>query len=260
MLTSSNYHSPEMNREYMSVSQYKAFRKCEARQIAILNNEFVEEKSDALLIGSALHAWSEGILPEFRLRHPEMYKKDGSLYAKFEVIDRMVKALENDEFAMFCLQGKKEVILEVEMFGVLWKGQIDVLNLEANRFVDLKTTKSIRELTWNDTTKIKETFLERFQYPTQFAAYAEMIKRKYELDKWPEGIMLAVSKEEICDKELISLKDDERTLYELTMIEQNLPRVIAVKSGKEKATKCGSCDYCISRKKLSRIIHFSELA
>ena len=50
MLMNENYFSYENNIEYMSTSQIKAFRKCQAGAMAELKGEYVREKTSALLI------------------------------------------------------------------------------------------------------------------------------------------------------------------------------------------------------------------
>ena len=51
-LTSGNYYGPKASKEFMSVSQWKAFNKCEAMAMAELNGEYERPKSKALLLGS----------------------------------------------------------------------------------------------------------------------------------------------------------------------------------------------------------------
>ena len=48
-LSKENYYQPD---EYMSVSQYKAFRDCSAKALAIQNGEWKTERTEALLVGS----------------------------------------------------------------------------------------------------------------------------------------------------------------------------------------------------------------
>lgn len=65
-VTKENYFALETGKEYMSVSLFKSFIKCEAKTIAELNGEWEEENKDAFLLGSYVHAWSEGALEEFK--------------------------------------------------------------------------------------------------------------------------------------------------------------------------------------------------
>ena len=51
-VTKNNYHAPNTNNRYMSVSQYKRFCECEAAALAEINGTYERPKSSALLIGS----------------------------------------------------------------------------------------------------------------------------------------------------------------------------------------------------------------
>ena len=59
-LTQENYFSQEANQEYMSVSQYKAFKKCEAAALSEINGEYQKPKTTALLIGSFVDSYFAG--------------------------------------------------------------------------------------------------------------------------------------------------------------------------------------------------------
>lgn len=66
-LTSENYYSQEANQEYMSVSGYKDFAgtygkmPCEFYGMEKLNGRWQDEKSTALLVGSYVDSYFEGI-------------------------------------------------------------------------------------------------------------------------------------------------------------------------------------------------------
>ena len=77
ILTNDNYYSEAANREYMSVSQYNQFRKCEAAAMAQITGEWEFPKTTALLVGSYVDSWVEGTLDEFRNQNPEIFKKNG---------------------------------------------------------------------------------------------------------------------------------------------------------------------------------------
>ena len=51
-LTSKNYYGKDANVSYMSVSQFKDFRKCEAMALAKIKGEYESPQSKALLLGS----------------------------------------------------------------------------------------------------------------------------------------------------------------------------------------------------------------
>jgi len=94
-LTAENYYSPEADKYYLSVSQYKLFLSCEANAIAQLRGEYKPQSSDAMLIGSYVDAWCEGTLDKFKEEHPEIYNKKSKekvLLAKFSIADECIKA------------------------------------------------------------------------------------------------------------------------------------------------------------------------
>ena len=49
-LNNSNYFSPEANRFYWSVSQFKSFNKCEACGLAEVRGEYSRETTTSLLV------------------------------------------------------------------------------------------------------------------------------------------------------------------------------------------------------------------
>ena len=143
-LTDDNYFSQEMNRKYSGSSQIKAIIECEAREIAILNGEWIKEQSsEAMLQGSYVHAWSEGKLQEFIAEHPEIMasrgKNAGGLKASFQICDTVIDVLKNDK-AIYSIitQCEKEFIFTGEIFGLPIKIKVDLLNKDKKYFADLK--------------------------------------------------------------------------------------------------------------------------
>lgn len=131
VLTEDNYYSDIANYEYMSVSQFKDFngtygrRACEAAALAKLKGEYTPEPNDALMIGSYVDRYFEGTLDSFKVEHPEIFKKDGTLLAKYQKADAMIKRAERDELFMKYMSGEKQVIMTAEIFGVPWKIKMD---------------------------------------------------------------------------------------------------------------------------------------
>ena len=78
-LNENNYYTREADEEYMSVSQYKDFRRCEAQALARLHGEVDRQSSTALLVGSYVDAALSGTLGIFRADHPELFKRYGTL-------------------------------------------------------------------------------------------------------------------------------------------------------------------------------------
>ena len=72
-LTNDNYFSKEANLEYMSVSQFKAFEKCEAAAFAEIKGEWKRPKTTSLLVGSYVDAYFEGTIDKFQKENPEIF-------------------------------------------------------------------------------------------------------------------------------------------------------------------------------------------
>jgi len=244
----------------MSKSQFDSFLQCEAKTMAMLNGEWEEEESTALLVGQYVHAWNDGTLQEFKASNPQMFKRDGSLKAEFLHAEKMIETLQSDPFVMHTLTGEKERIFTAEMFGVPWKMMIDV-HVPGKRNIDLKTTRSIKDYHWVEELGGKVSFIDQYCYLRQAAIYTEgerIFNGRPEGD-WLPFYAVVVSKEKVPDKEIIEFTDPDRFRYELDFVKEYMPRIIAVKTRQAEPQRCNKCDYCISTKKLSRALHFTEI-
>ncbi|WP_316250819.1 MULTISPECIES: PD-(D/E)XK nuclease-like domain-containing protein [Bacillus subtilis group] len=258
-LNKENYYSNEIDKHYMSNSQYKKFLICEAATMAEINGEWMPSTSEALLFGQYVHAWLEGeqAFNEFKKNTPSLFTQKGHLYKQYQLADLMIESIQNDDLCMFALQGEKEVIITAELFGVPWKGKLDVYNPAAGRFADLKTARSLREKVWDPEIGYC-SFVEAYGYIAQMALYAEIEKRMTGRNEWLEPLIVGISKEDPPDKAVINI-DQVRMEIELEDIEKKMDRIIQVKYGGEKPERCGKCRYCRATKRLNGIIHFSEL-
>ena len=263
-LNKDNYFSLQADQEYMSCSQFQGFQKCEAKQMAKLAGEWVDEKSTALLVGSYVHSWNEGIEAkrEFITNTPEMFTKTG-LKAEFKVADRMIEVLEQDEFCMHMLRGQKEVIVTAEMFGMWWKVRFDNYLPEEKFASDLKTTKSITEKDWvvRDGVNAKVSFVEAYDYLIRAAVYCEVerLATGREEGDWLNFYIVAVSKEDPPDKAVISLKDPFRYSLELEKIKESLLRIKLLKQGILRPIRCGKCNYCRSTKRVEGVLDYRDM-
>lgn len=240
ILNNENYYSKEANLEYMSVSQYKQFRKCEATAMAEIKGEWVKPKSTALLVGSYVDSWFEGTLDEFRLENPEIFKKDGTLKADYIQADEIIRKLTEDNIFMEYMSGEKQRIFTRELFGVPWKIKID--SLHPDKIVDLKIMASMDRV-------MGKSFVEHWGYDLQMAVYS-----KVQGDNLDTFLAVATKQKEM-DKEIIHVPEWRREEL-LEEIERFLPHIIDVKSGKLEPGRCGVCEYCRATKKLTEPIDF----
>lgn len=263
-LNRKNYFSREAELAYMGSSSFKAWDilhtgGCEARELAKFNDQWQDKENDAFLLGGYIHSWNEGDLQNFILEHPEMFKKNGEIYAKFALGDVMINTLKNDPLVEKFREGaEKERIFTGIIAGVPFKIQIDILNIEKGYFADIKTTRNLSESYYNSHTKQRETFIDKYDYYTQIAIYAEILRQNLQMDTYLEPYLIVVDKQDIPDHEIIDMGNGfiEEKIEEIKM---RIPRIMAVRNGMEEPVACGKCDYCRSNKK-AKIVTLSEYA
>ena len=260
ILTADNYFSKEASLEYMSVSQYKSFRGtksqpgCEEHAMAVLRGDWVDEPSPALVAGSYVDSHFEGTLPAFISQHPEIFTKDGKLRSEYQLLEKMIKRAERDDYFMKCMSGEKQKILTGEIFGVQWKGKLDSY-IHGKCIVDLKTTRSISENIWASNHGWI-TFIEHFGYDIQAAVYQKLVE--INTGKRLPFLIAAVSKETFPDIEVIGF-DQNHLDMKLQGVFLGMSRINEIKSGKTVPTRCGECDYCHATKILRGPVHFMDL-
>ncbi len=256
-LNDGNYYSLEANRAYMSYSQYKEFRSCEARAMAQLNG-WESESSVDLLVGSYVHAWVEGeeALERFKAENPDIFTQKGELKAQFRNAEEMIQALQSDPLISLALTGEKEVIRTAEFAGCQWKVKIDIYNPKEGRFTDLKTARSLDDKVWTGGKYVH--FIEARGYIGQMALYQEIEARATGRGEKLDPYVIIITKESPPNKEIVTFEPADRLKPALDAIEKSMPRVLAVKSGQEEPTRCGSCEYCRGTKRLSKVWDYDE--
>ena len=260
ILTAENYHSPEANREYLSVSQYKNFVGtlgkvgCEECALAKIDGKWEDETTTALLVGSYVDAHFEGTLDVFKGKNPELFKKDGGLKSDYVRAEEIINRIERDDYFMKYLSGEKQVIMTGELFGAKWKIKIDSL-IPHVAIVDLKVMENINKAFWVKDIGYMD-FVQYWGYDIQGAIYQEIYYQNTG-ERLPFYIA-AASKEKYPNIEIIQI-DDKHLQEKLYEIESNTPRIIALKNKEIEPDRCGTCDYCKHTKVLTRPIHYSEL-
>ena len=252
-LTNENYYSNEANNEYMSVSQYKQFRECEVKALAMLKGEYVEPKSDALYFGGYIDAYFSGELDKYIQDNPDMFNsRTGELKAPFKDIPEVIKTIESDEYLLSFLKGKPQVIITGKIGGVLFKAKLDYLF--DDKIVDQKIIRSLKKF-WSDRLYRKANFIEEYGYDTQGGVYQCLVEQR--LGKKLPFIIAATTKEESPDKALIEIDQDylDKALEEVIEL---APRYDLIKKGLLEPKGCGNCPVCRAKKKLTRIERYSD--
>lgn len=271
-LTRENYYTPDADWEYMSCSQYQAWNECEARELAKLQGRWADEEKEAFLVGNYFHTHFES--PEaheqFCNEHFDKIFKTKTVkgkggapdtvvptgkYAPYVQADKMIKVAESDELiqSLLALPGENEMIMHGELFGVPWRIRLDKYVPDGRMIIDYKTVANIGELKWSDELHEKVTFIDAYGYMMRAAVYSEIEKQNAQSDKDPNFIIIAISKQDYPDKEVLMLNHRQRYDYELGKIKERLPMIQAIKEGRVKPKRCGYCDYCRATKKLYAI-------
>lgn len=239
-LTNKNYYSLKANQEFMSVSQYKQFVKCEAAAMAQIRGEWEIPKTTALLVGSYIDSWFEGTLEDFCQNTPEIYRRDGALRSDFVQAEQIIEFLKKDRLFMRYMSGRKQIIKSGELFGAPWKIKMD--SYHRDKIVDLKIMANMSPIAG-------EPFVTHWGYDLQMAIYSAI-----EGHDLPTYLAVA-TKEDPPDKELISVPKWRRVEL-LKDVERHMPRILAVKNGKVPPNRCGRCPYCRATKILEEPIDF----
>lgn len=246
-LNLNNYFSREADEEYMSVSQFKAFEKCEAAALAKVRGEYKEKKTSALMIGSFVDAEFGGTSFQFALDHPEMFNsRTGELKSEFKLAYRVVERLKQDEMFMhYATGGKEQVVMTGEIEGVKFKIAID--NLHSDKIVDRKVMKDFEPIYVAEQGRLP--WFEAWRYDLQGAVYQEIVLQNLGV-KLP-FFLAAGTKEDEPDLDIIEIGDDLLE-FELEQVKKKAPRYAAIKLGIIEPDRCEKCAYCKRTKVLTR--------
>lgn len=270
-LTDDNYYSPEANWEYMSASQFKSFRKCEAAALAELRGEWGRKETTSLLVGSYVDAYFSNELEQFKADHPELFKRDGNLKAEYQNAHAIAERLNRDELARMLLSGRHQVIKTGRIAGVWFKTKADSLltarQVEAicKKFpmvrdlvpfggamiVDLKCMKDFGTI-WDEETQERVSFVEFWGYDYQGAIYQKVDNRMAPF------VIVGVTKEAEPDITAVHVPDEDLS-FALADVEALAPRYAAIKKGEIAPVGCGKCAYCRSVKRLEGITHYKKI-
>lgn len=251
-LTPESYHTPAANADFMSVSQYKAWIECAAKQRAVQSGDWMDGDKPAFALGRYVDM---ALLTPDRFAkdmeaNPDTYTYHGKPRVWLADGDAMIERCRKDAYFMATITGQAQQIITFELFGVQWRSMLDVINRETMSLVDLKTTQNIDAETWSDQHEARVPFYETFNYWMQFAVYREAVRSIW--GEYPRHVKIAaVSKQDPPDVRVIAFNDALRFKRELNAIQNNLPRIMAMKRGTVPATRCESCDYCRSTRVLT---------
>lgn len=243
-LTQRNYFSKKANKEFMSVSQFKSFEKCQTAALAEINGKHKREMTTSLLVGSYVDAYFEGTLDAFIRKTPEIFKKDGTLKAEYIQADAIIKRIERDKLFMKYLSGEKQVIMTGTINGVKVKIKID--SLLPDKIVDLKIVKDFQNI-WHEE-KGSLPWFEYWEYDMQGAVYQEIVRQN-------TGLVLpfylaAATKEKTTDIDIVHIGQNYLD-FALDRFKRDVELYDAIKLGFVEPERCEKCEYCKKTKVLT---------
>lgn len=195
-----NYYSVKM----LSVSSVKKFLQNPARALDDWNGVFPwfsKSTEQALIYGNYVHSAIQDALEntdvhlkEFAEAHPSLYKKDGTLYAKYSEADSVAKIYINSkpfqDLLKYINEPNKELYVErafqSSWKGVAYKGKLDVMivdtKLKKVHCIDFKTSRPYPAsgIDWYDTytgerTKGQIIWDVTKLYPVQAGVYRNLL-------------------------------------------------------------------------------------
>lgn len=243
-LTQKNYFSRSANMEFMSVSQFKSFEKCPASALAEIKGKFKREETTSMLVGSYVDAYFEGTLANFIKKHPEIFKKDGTLKADYVQAEEIIKRILKDRTFKKHMSGEKQVIMTGSINGVPVKIKIDSFH-PGKQIDDLKIVKDFQPI--YHTEKGMLPWFEYWGYDLQGAVYQEVVRQNTG-EKLP-FYLAAATKEKDTDIDVVHI--NQKTLdFALERFKANVEMFDAMKQGIITPDRCEQCAYCKRTKKI----------
>ena len=249
-LIESNYYSTDANISYFSVSQIKAFTKCEAAAMAELKGEYIQEKTKALILGSLVDEMLTGTKKSqekfINENRAELFKKNGEPYADVAQALEAVERIKKQPLMMEYLSGQHQVIMTGEIEGVPFKIKMD--SYQPGKYIaDLKYMASLRS------PNMYESMIRYWGYDTQAACYQEIVRQNTG-KKLPFYFVVA-TKEKPAHLEVGEMSqwnmDDA-----LEIVKKSIVNFQKVKNGEAAPERCEdyNCSFCTATKIITKPI------
>ena len=252
-INNDNYFDQGAQLEYMGASQFKSFLDCPARTLAELYGEYERPETKALLMGSYVDAHFSGEMDDFKLAHPDLYKRDGTLKADYQQCERMIYRAECDDMFRDFMSGEHQVVMTGELFGSKYKIKMDSY-FPGKMIVDLKCMKDIapvfKDGTW-------QTFVDAWRYDIQLYIYQQIEAQNSGGELLP-CVLAVITKEDEPDLHLFQIPQWKLN-GAAALVEHYTPIFQAYKNGTMTAPRCEKCAYCRSTKIIDHIETYEEL-
>ena len=249
-LSEHTYYSKEAGRDYMSVSQFKNFQKCEAMAMAELNGEYIPERGRALILGNyvdeSLTGTNESWNKFVEENRAELFKKNGEPYADVAQADEATDRIRKQPLMMKYLDGEHQVIMTGDIEGVPFKIKMD--SYQPGAFIaDLKYMASLRS------PNLFQPMIGYWGYDIQAACYQEIVRQNTG-ERLPFLFVVATKEKpaHLAVGEISQWNMDEA----LETVRKKIKRYQAIKNGEIEPERCEEygCDYCTLTKVITEPI------
>lgn len=265
-LTNSNYYGAKANSEFMSVSQFKQFQKCEAMALAELKGEYKRPKSKALLLGSFVDEMltgtkksqiefivenrseifqkssklskvdDEGLIAIATDYFSDLFNADNKPYAEIVQALETIEKIKKQPLMMKHFKSKHQTIMTGEIAGVPFKIKMD--NYKPGEFIsDGKYMSSLRS------PNLFEPMVKYWGYDLQGAVYQEIVYQNTG-KRLPFYLDIATKEtpSHLAVAEINQYDLDEA----LEKVKALAPHYQAIKKGEIKPDRCDEydCNYC----------------
>lgn len=278
-LNEQTYYTPEANLKWLDCSTYKNVvgtpgrKGCECRALAIAKGEYIEPKSDALLVGGYVDAYFDKSLSQYCVDNMDSiytkasikkFEKSGNAddlerLKAFEQADVMIKRAIREPLFMQYVEGETQKILTADIEGVPIRVKLD--SYDGKRITDIKTAASITETYYAKDLGQRLNFAENFGYIEQAFFYqtaveqnfgkhlpfylAVVTKEKHNNEPHPRVAVIQIPDKVIADKG--------------AEIKQRIKGVWSLLQGEYEPIPCGTCEWCADNLSVDDVISLEEL-
>lgn len=248
-LTENNYFDLEMQRAYMSTSQFKSFQKCSAQVVAELNGDYQRESKDAFIEGHMFEALVSGDEELFYMQHPEIIssqgKTKGNVKANFKKVLESVESFQRQTaFAKIIARCNKQVLVKGVINGVPYKALLDLYDPLTGEIFDTKCMRDFEDA-YSPEEGRRIPWWQHWGYHYQGAIYCELVRQTF--GTAPTFTLLAATKEPVPDVAWIQF-DPEYLRNVLDIVEEMSPTYQMMKDDFIESERCETCAYCKSTK------------
>ncbi len=248
---------------FLSNSFIGDFLKCEYSAIIGYGIKEKQPFNPVFAIGHLVEAEifeeEEGRDKMLKLFGSDVLKNDGTPYKWTEDASRLAKSVTKHKKLVELFRSEGSIYHQTMVFnlhGMMWRGEIDYLNLNKNTEIDLKTTKDFNSKSWNEETRQKDkTFIDDWNYHRQRALYQVGIKENFHQQVQPRILAVNKTTESV---RMYKFDDQERLDYEISQLLPITDRIKEVIAGEDQPKQCEVCSLCVASEDVETEILTSE--